>query len=206
MRILTIILLLFSLSGYSQSVHIDGATGRVSDLPAVTSADSADYVILEHSDSSKRITVGNLHTYSHDMGSTYLSTEGTQTIGTGGTFEKLFEGAMAYTGLHLTRFTESNGRLTYTGATFDHFLIICTLTVEAGETAQRVQFRLAQDGTTIAGTNQSYDFTATTIDCSISLNWVTELATNGYIEVFGTSDTNGDTFDIHNLTLSVFKH
>jgi len=37
------------------------------------------------------------------------------------------------------------------------------------------------------------------------LNWL-EMVTNDYIEVFGTSDTNADTFDINNLVLTVVKH
>jgi len=46
MRILTIILLFFSLAGFSQSVHIDGPTGKVSDLTAVTSAEGTDPIII----------------------------------------------------------------------------------------------------------------------------------------------------------------
>jgi len=48
MRTLTIILLFFSLAGYSQSVKIDGPTGQVSDLSATdTTPDATDLIILE---------------------------------------------------------------------------------------------------------------------------------------------------------------
>jgi len=206
MRYLFIILAFISLSGYSQSVHIDGPTGTAADLSVASSADSADIVLFEQSGTSKSITAHALHTYAHDMGATSLSTEGTQTIGTGGPFEKLYEGNMAYTAGYLEGFTESNGRLTYTGTVTDHIIIICDLTIHSGETAQRVQFRIAINGSTLQGSNQSTDFTATTLDASIGLNWIGELETNDYIEIFGTSDTNGDEFDIHSLTLSVFRH
>ena len=58
MRNILFILLLFSLSGYSQSVHIDGPTGRVSDLDAVITVAATDLIVVEHNDSSKKI----LHT------------------------------------------------------------------------------------------------------------------------------------------------
>lgn len=139
-------------------------------------------------------------------GLTYISTAGTQTIATGGTFEKLYEGAMAYTGNHLHNFTQSNGRLTYTGVPEIHFTISCNLSVESGETAQIVAFRIAKNGTTIAGTNMTREFTNQNKDSCVGLNWLIELSTNDYIEIYGTSDTNGDVFDINNLTLTVVKH
>ena len=65
MRILTIILLFFSLAGFSQSVHIDGPTGQVSDLDAVTSLVATDILILERSDSSKQVTFENFIAMPH---------------------------------------------------------------------------------------------------------------------------------------------
>ena len=73
-------------------------------------------------------------------------------------------------------------------------------------TDELVQFRLAKGGTPIAGTNMSRTFRATSTDSAIPLNWLTELATNEYIEVYGTSDTNADNFTINNLTLTVVTH
>lgn len=139
-------------------------------------------------------------------GGSYISTAGTQTIGTGGTFEKLYEGTMAYTACCLHDFTESNGRLTYTGTLTINMAINCNLSGESGEAAQIVQFRLAKNGTTIAGTNMTREFTTQNKDGCVGLNWLLEMSTNDYIEVFGTSDTNGDTFDINNLTLSIVKN
>ena len=142
----------------------------------------------------------------HVAGLTYLSTAGIQTIATGLTFEVLYEGNMAYTGDHLNNFTESNGRLTYTGTPTINATINCNLTAQSGEAAQVLQFRLAENGTTIAGTNTTCTYVSQTVDRSAGMNWLLELATNDYIEVFGTSDTNGDVFTIVNLTLSIVKH
>lgn len=139
----------------------------------------------------------------HYGGMTYISTEGTQTIATGGTFEKLFEGAMAYTAAHLDSFTHSNGRLTYASSVDRHFDIQVHTSIESDEASARVQIRIALNGTTIAATDVAHDFRATDTDAVLSTGWLMNLTTGDYIEVFGTSDTNGDTFVVHNLTLVI---
>ena len=102
--------------------------------------------------------------------------------------------------------TESDGRLTYTGTPTIHATIIANVSIEADEVAQVVQLRLAENGTTIAGTNMTREFETQNKDSCIGLNWLIELATNDYIEVYGTSDEDGDTFQVNNLTLTVVKH
>lgn len=139
-------------------------------------------------------------------GFTYVSTPGTMTIATGGTFEKLHEGAIAYTAGHLNNFTESNGRLTYTGVIMIHATVNVSMSIKSDETAQLTQFRITKNGTTIAGSNMASDFVATDHDACVSLGWLLELVTGDYIEVFGTSDTNADTFLINNLTLIIAEH
>ena len=139
-------------------------------------------------------------------GQTYISTPGVQTIGTGGTFEKLYEGAMAYTSSHPYNCTCSNGRLTYTGTPTIHATVVCNLTIQSGEAAQVLNFRIAENGTSIVGSNQTKTYVAQTVDRSAGLNWLVELATNDYIEIYGTSDTNGDTFTVQSLSLFVVKH
>ncbi len=142
----------------------------------------------------------------HGGGLTAVTTPGTMTIATGGTFERLNEGAIAYTAYHLENFTHSDGRLTYTGTPNIHISLYVTIGAESGETAQRLQFELAKGGSVIAATNMPVDFTAQTIDRTVTLLWQDEIATNEYFEVFGTSDTNGDVFDVKNLVFSIEKH
>ena len=142
----------------------------------------------------------------HSGGLAYVSTEGTQTIGTGGTFERLNEGAIAYTSDHLSDFTHDDGRLTYTGTVTKHFAISANVTIESDEVTALVQIRLAKGGSTIAGTNMQEDYTVQDTDASMGFCWILELATNEYVEVFGTSDTNGDTFVLHNLTMCIKQH
>ena len=142
----------------------------------------------------------------YSCGLSYVSTPGQMTIATGGTFEKLFEDAIAYTAGHLHNMTESDGRLTYTGTATIHATINVNVSIEADEVAQVCQFRIAENGTTIAGTNMAREFETQNKDSCIGLNWLIELATNDYIEVYGTSDEDGDTFQVNNLTLTVVKH
>ena len=145
-------------------------------------------------------------TIEHSGGLVYVSTLGTQTIGTGGTFERLNEGAIAYTADHLADFTHDDGRMTYTGTITKHFKIGVNVTIESDEVAALLQIRLAKGGSTIAGTTMQRDFTAQNTDGSWGFCWILELATNEYLEVFGTSDTNGDTFVLHNLTMCIGEH
>jgi hypothetical protein len=206
MRWVAIILLFFSIAGFSQSVKIDGPTGTPVDLTVTADVDSADLIFVGQAGVSKVANVHTIHEYGQHMGATYLSTPGTQTIGTGGTFERLYEGAMAYTAGIISGFTESNGRLTYIGDDVDNFIVLCSMTISAGEAAQVVQIRIAKNGTTIAATNMIYTFTATILDAAVGVNWILELNTNDYIEIWGTSDTNADEFTIQSLTMSIFRH
>ena len=154
---------------------------------------------------------GDLHVTGHvtsekSGGLTYVSTPGTQTINTGGTFERLNEGAIAYTSAHLYNFTHDDGRLTYTGTPTIHVTITVALAAESGETAQVTNFRIAKDGTTIAATNMPITFTALDYAANTPLKWLDEVATNSYYEIFGTSDTDADEFDINTLVFTITEH
>ena len=139
-------------------------------------------------------------------GLSYISTPGTQTIGTGDTFERLNEGAIAYSSDHLYGFTHDDGRLTYTGTPTIHVTITVVLSVESGEIAQVTNFRIAKDGTTIAATNMPITFTAQDYAANVTLKWLDEVATSSYYEIFGTSDTNADEFDVLNGVFTIVKH
>ncbi len=139
-------------------------------------------------------------------GMAYVSTSGTQTIGTGGTFERINEGAIAYTGSHLHDFTHSDGRLTYTGTNTKHFTVQVSYNIEGDETAQLVQIQLYKDGALISATNDQHDYTAVDTDDTVGFVWLLEIATGEYVEVHGTSDTNGDTFYLHNGSMVISQH
>ena len=139
-------------------------------------------------------------------GMTYVSTEGLMTIGTGGTFERLNEGAIAYTGSHLHDFTHSDGRLTYTGANTKHFTINISINIEGEESNQRVTLRLYKDGALITEIEDRHDFTAVDTDDSVGFTWLVEMATNEYVEVWGTSDVDADEFTVLGGSMVISQH
>jgi len=200
MKKLLIIPLLFGTLVYGQEINFsNGAKIDNTETDTITISE-----VVTKVDGTLYVTGSLIH--SHSGGLAYVSTPGTMTINTGGTFEKLDEGAIAYTAGHIYNFTHDDGRLTYTGTPTIHVTIRATVTVESGETSQVVQLRLAKNGATIAGSNMSRTFRATSTDSAIPLGWLAEMATGNYFEVFGTSTTNDDKFDIINLTLTVTKH
>lgn len=152
------------------------------------------------------LITGHVYEGEHASAQTYVSTPGTQTIGTGGTFERLNEGTIAYTGDHLHEFTHDDGRLTYISPTEISMTVAATVSVESGETAQIIQFRIAKNGATIAGTNMPVEFTAVNRNAAVPLGWLLDMAQNDYIEVWCTSNTNGDDVIINNLTMNITKH
>jgi len=139
-------------------------------------------------------------------GLAYVSTPGTQTIGTGGTFERLNEGAIAYTAAHLYNFSHADGRLTYTGTPTIHVTITVALAAESGETTQVCNFRIAKNGTSIAATNMPITFTALDYAANTPLTWLDDATTNDYWEIFGTLDTSSDEFDINTLVFTITEH
>jgi len=142
----------------------------------------------------------------HESGMTYMSTLGIQTINTGGTFERLNEGNMAYTGSHLHEFSHDDGRLTYTRHTDISMTVNATVSVESGETTQEVQLRIAKNGTTIEGSNMGVSFTAVNKNAAVPLFWMLDMSQNDYVEVWGTSDTNGDDIIINHFVMGITTH
>jgi len=197
-----LLFLLFTLLSCSPAF----AAGNIIDsgVAGVTGATNAETIAGTRDD--VYLTPANVSsTIVHNSAVAYVSTSGTQTIDSNATFERLNEGAIAYTTAHLENFTHSDGRLVYTGATTRHFFVSAALTVQSGETAQLCRFRVAEGGVTVAGSEQSMDFTSQTKNQGRGLLWIVELATNEYIEIFGTSDTDADTFDIVKMVITVHE-
>lgn len=136
----------------------------------------------------------------------FVSTPGTQTINTGGTFERLNEGSIAYTGDHLYKFTHDDGRLTYTGTHNIHITLTVAMAIESGEVAQVTNFRIAKNGTTIAYTQMPITLTALDEAANTPLKWLDNAVTDDYWEIFGTSDTDADEFDVTTLVFTITKH
>lgn len=206
--------LLSLISGGKEGIRIDGVLGGVEviikDTLTIEALATADTEVLSPDANGVVVTlatadIGDI-AIDHSGGMVWVSTSGTQTIGTGGTFERLNEGAIAYTANHLHDFTHSDGRLTYTGTATKHFCVAVFPNIESHEASAKVQIRIALNGTTIAGTNQAHDYRATDTDAVIPTKWLLELSTNDYIELFGTSDTSSDTFELLSGALIISEH
>jgi len=122
-------------------------------------------------------------------GQMYVSTGGTVTITTGGTFEKCDTGGIVWTSEHLEWFNEStDGRLTYTGGPDKYVICIGTGTVESGEIAQDVNLRLAENGTDLAASDVEITFTNQNLHTPVAVSNIIGVSTNDYIELYCTSD------------------
>ena len=108
--------------------------------------------------------------------------------------------------MHLENFSHSDGRLTYTGTPTRDFIVSVHASIEGDEVAQLIQIQIAEGGVVIAGSNMQADYTAINTDKAISTTWIVELATNEYVEVYGTSDTNDDEFTVHNLVMRIAQY
>ena len=135
-----------------------------------------------------------------------LSTGGTMTVTTAESFEKVAGGSIAYTGLHLEHFSHNTGRATYTGRPDKDMLVVVSGAAESGEIAQEVKFRLAKNGITIVSSETQATFTAQNAHSPFSLNYIIELSTNDYIEMFATSDTNADDIIFHSMVMCTIQY
>lgn len=134
-------------------------------------------------------------------GQSYISTGGTMTVTTAETFEKVQGGSIAFTGVHLEHFTESNGRLTYNGSPTKDMHLTVSGKWESGETAQDVQMVMAHNGTIHPWSTVGQTFTAQNAHAPISLTCIITMETNDYLEIYATSDTNGDEIIFDNMII-----
>lgn len=135
-----------------------------------------------------------------------ISTGGTVTVATAGTYQKVAGGTIAYTGAHLEHFNEdTDGRLVYVGLPTKSFLVTVSGSVESGEVAQEVNLRIAKTGTSIVGSDIQQTFTAINTHEVYSTNYMVDLNTNDYIEIYVTSDTNGDDVIFNAMSVCVVQ-
>jgi hypothetical protein len=100
------------------------------------------------------------------------------------------------TSQNLDGFTATaGGRLTYTGTEQIHAHIACTISFSvAVAAAKELEFRIAEDGTTKAGSKVLVDTNGNTTKASTALHWDAMMDTNNYIELYVANNT--DTTDV----------
>lgn len=114
------------------------------------------------------------------------------TIGTPGTFVKSNWNATGVQSSTPRNFTIDNtGRLTYVGTPTRHQHVACTISFSvAVAAAKEIEFRLAKNGTVIAGSRVIVNTNGATSKLSTALHWDVMLATNEYLELWVTNNTD----------------
>lgn len=128
------------------------------------------------------------------MGRFYVAIgdEAATTVTTGGTHYKV---AGTTTAGHLSQFTHSNGRLTYTGPR-RWFNILAVATITVNLSGGIVHLRIAKNGTETADSEQHQKVTAAGDKGNMSVFADLELGPGDYIEVFCTTDVGQDAKEI----------
>lgn len=138
---------------------------------------------------------------SGSAGSLYLSTTATTSV-TANTYAKL-NGTT--TSVNLSDFTmPANNRLTYTGSTTTRFNVVAVVSLQASGSNQTVSVRMAKNGTTDVATQVTLRLGNSNQPGVLSTIWNVSLATNDYLEVFGTSAGN-TTLTAAKLELNAFN-
>jgi hypothetical protein len=134
-----------------------------------------------------------------------MTTPASTTITTGGTFQKLNGTTAAGDVLNFTHV--ASNRLRYDGADTQFFLVNVSCSIVPNDRDVYFALRLAKNGTTIADTEvQQESFDKIENDEQImSLNAIVELATDDYLELFGTweTGTDGSTLQLQKLNMTV---
>ena len=182
------------MSGIEPRIKIEEVDGSPSGRPRILKIPNG--ILLDNQDGSYKLGC-------NCRGLMYVSTSGIVTISTGGTYQKVSGGNIAYTSAELLHFTHNAGRLTYTETHALVFIVTAFISIESGETAQDVSIRIAQTGPSIAGTTMERDFNAVNRPSALGVTWILELVADDYVELFCTSDANSDEIIINNLTFSI---
>lgn len=137
-----------------------------------------------------------------DYGSMYDNGGATTAIGVAGTFYKL-SNTTASDLIH--DFTHASNRLTYNGLDTLVFRVTANAAVGygGGAGAKTLALRIAKNGTDIAASHMQLSLAALSDRDTIASQAMVSLATNDYVEVFGTNitDTNGLVVDVLNVNV-----
>ena len=134
---------------------------------------------------------------SPSYGGLYVSTPTATSIGVAGTFVKV---AGTTTSTALRGFTmPQNNRLTYTGTPTIDVLVIGSVTMITAGTSDDIAFRLAENGTTDATTQQVRQIGTGSDQGSVSVQGNFTLATNDYIEMWCTNEDDTQTVTANHM-------
>jgi len=127
----------------------------------------------------------------------YISSSAATTIGGAGTFVKA---AGTTTSIFLNRCTmPADNRLTYTGTPTVNGIAFASASISCGSASQEFGIRIAENGSTLATTdNRTWGATASQKH-SISTWGYAALATNDYLEVFVCNETGANNITVNTM-------
>ena len=136
------------------------------------------------------------------VASYYWGATGTAAVAEAGTYVKVSTADSTVAG-ETDGFTIStNNRATYTGATTAKFRVTYHWTATSESNNVVLAFQIAKNGTVIAATISGRKIGTNTDEGNMSTEWVIELATGDYVELWGTNESGtGDVMVKHGQCL-----
>ena len=180
------------------------ATATSTGIPGQIAKDASYFYVATATNTWKRValssdfTGGTLNTFYGGLGMAANTTA--TTIAVSGTYYKVLGTTTANA---LSSFTHASNRLTYTGATTRYFKISASpISMISAGTNIRASLKFAKNGTVIGypvtrKINTGSDVGA----CSLSFD--VSLATNDYVEIFVTNETNTSSVTVEDLYFSI---
>jgi hypothetical protein len=99
----------------------------------------------------------------------------------------------------------TNKRVTYTGTATRKMHVIISFSMTSSQSTEICRFRLAKNGTTIAATEIERKIGTGSDVGAAAVSGIVSMATNDYIEMFGTLDTStSDTITVEAANISIF--
>ena len=154
----------------------------------------------------ENVTVAGDHTVAGvtkraNFGGYYWSAQGTAAVASAGAFVKVST-ASSTTASETSNFTiTTDNRATYTGGTTQKFIVSYQFTC-TGQNNQIAAFRIAKNGTTIAGSEVARKIGTGLDEGATAVHFIVELATNDYVELWATNqDGTGNVFVEHGVLL-----
>jgi len=106
---------------------------------------------------------------------------------------------------HLLNFTHSTGRLTYTASGSRKVLVNASLCgISSTVNAVDIRMFIFKNGSTESGNRTCSHFNSSTgTEIGVSVNTIHDLATNDYLEIFISNQTNTDDLDINLVNMTI---
>lgn len=139
----------------------------------------------------RNLTITGITTRANS-GGYFWSAQGTAAVAVAMTYVKVSTAAST-TSIRAENFTiDANNRATYTGASTQTFRVSYSVSMTSESPNETVHFRIAKNGTPIAGSEQHRKVAAAADSGALSCEYFVELVTNDYVELWATNEDSTD--------------